>query len=421
MDRDCQVNADFMHISNAKPKVSIVIPVWNPGHGISRCVESLRSQTLEDIEMIFVDDRGTDGAMDVVRAAAAEDPRIRIITNARNVGAGLSRNAGIEAARGEYLAFVDADDFTDLDFLEKLYRKGKAKDLDIIKGSYLFEKEDGTVDSQSLKKNDVIREGRGKNKPLFFLFKDGFQSALYHSRILANLDVRFGLTCNGEDSLFLLKACHVAKSFDINDNAVYHYLYRKASATNTMTEKSFKDRILALQCLVNYLVSHIEPNSYAPIYFARKLKYYLSLQRYADWMTGRNEASTSFLADLQKVALSYPAFGTYQNEDFVIFALMEYGENLVSGYYQSVWKPVPPEYCVDVIVRRMNFLMKHPQYYAELKKTVSLANWFEKRMQLEEIPPEEINAYKTQIRNLWRRPPILWLRFKIFFLNKIKK
>ena len=67
------------------PKVSIIIPVWNPGSAFNRCVESLRSQTLEDIEMIFVDDYSTDNAMEVVRTAAAEDPRIRIITNAENM------------------------------------------------------------------------------------------------------------------------------------------------------------------------------------------------------------------------------------------------------------------------------------------------------------------------------------------------
>ena len=61
------------------PKVSIIVPVWNPGQSIGCCIESLRFQTLEDIEMIFVDNCSTDGAMDVVRAAA-EDPRIRIIT-----------------------------------------------------------------------------------------------------------------------------------------------------------------------------------------------------------------------------------------------------------------------------------------------------------------------------------------------------
>ncbi|MBQ4484990.1 MAG: glycosyltransferase family 2 protein, partial [Prevotella sp.] len=109
------------------PKASVIVPVWNPGSGISRCVESLRDQTLEDIEMIFVDDCGTDGAMDIVRAAAAEDSRIRIITNTENVGPGISRNAGIDIARGEYLSFVDADDYVSPNFLEVLYTKAKSE------------------------------------------------------------------------------------------------------------------------------------------------------------------------------------------------------------------------------------------------------------------------------------------------------
>lgn len=415
------MNADVIHISNAKPKVSVVVPVWNPGLGIRRCVESLRGQTLEDIEMIFVDDCGTDGAMEVVRSAAAEDSRIRIISNAENIGAGASRNAAFELAQGEYLSFVDADDYVSPDFLEILYGMGKANDLDIIKGFRLHEKEDGTVNSQSFRLNDVIRKGRGKNEPLFFLFKAEHHTALYHSRLFASPDVRFGLTCNGEDSLFLLKACHVAKSFDINDRAVYHYLYRDASATNTMTKQSFNGRILSLQCIAQYFVSHIEPNSYAAIYLAQKLKYYLSFQRYVSRMVGKNEASSSFLADLQKFALSYPALGTYKNKDFVIFVLMEYGENLIDRTYQSSWEVASPEEYAEIIVRRVNFLIKHPQYYQKLKETILLANVFKEKMQLVGVPPEEMNAYKTQIRAMWRRPPILWMLFKILFLTMIKK
>ena len=147
-----------MMSNDISPKVSVIIPVWNPGFGIRKCVESLRGQTLEDIEMIFVDDCGTDGAMDLVRSAAAEDSRVRIITNTENVGAGLSRNAGIEAARGEYLSFVDADDYVDATFLERLYAKAIAGRLDIVKGKISYVKEDGTkADHKEL--NDNIRKG----------------------------------------------------------------------------------------------------------------------------------------------------------------------------------------------------------------------------------------------------------------------
>lgn len=415
-----KVDAESINIPKANPKISIIIPVWNPGQGIRRCVDSLRCQTLEDIEMIFVDDCGTDGSMDVIREAAANDSRIRIVTNAENMGAGASRNAAIELVRGEYLSFVDADDYVSPDFLEILYMEGKTKDLDIIKGLRQNEKEDGSVFHSSYRLNDVIRKGLEKKEPLFFLFKAEHHTALYHRRLFNNSEVRFGLTSNGEDSLFLLKACHEAKSFGINDRAVYHYIYRKASATNAMTEHSFNGRILALQCYVEYFVSHIEPNPYAVLYLVKKLKYYLSFQRYVSRMVGNNEASASFLVDLQKVALSYPDMETYKNEDIVILALMEYGENLIERYYHSSWEVVPLEDYVDIIDRRLKFLIKYPQYFHELKNTIILANRFAVRMQSNGFSSEEITTYQAKVRSLLRRPPILRMRLKLFVLNKMK-
>ena len=148
------------------PKVSVIVPVWNPGPGISRCVESLRGQTLEDIEMIFVDDCGTDGAMDVVRAAAMEDLRIVILENSENLGPGISRNNGIDVARGEYLAFIDADDYLNPVFLERLYTKAITDKLDIVKGKIVYEKEDGTI-ANHLELNETIRKGLDLDKPLY--------------------------------------------------------------------------------------------------------------------------------------------------------------------------------------------------------------------------------------------------------------
>ena len=122
-----------------RPRISVILPVWNPGPGIDRCISSLRGQTLKDIEMIFVDDRGTDDAMEKIRAAAAEDPRIRILENPENMGSGPSRNRGIEAARGEYILCVDPDDFIDHHFLEVLYQYAAEKNLDIVKGSIVLD------------------------------------------------------------------------------------------------------------------------------------------------------------------------------------------------------------------------------------------------------------------------------------------
>ena len=111
------------------PKISVIIPVYNAGDGIKKCLDSLEKQTLKEVEFIFIDDCGTDQSMEIIEKAAAVDKRIRIIRNPYNIGAGNSRNVGIENATGEYLSFVDPDDYIEYNFLQLLYKKTKNKIL----------------------------------------------------------------------------------------------------------------------------------------------------------------------------------------------------------------------------------------------------------------------------------------------------
>ncbi len=384
------------------PHVSVIIPVWNPGSGISRCVESLRSQTLEDIEMIFVDDCGTDNAMDVVRAAAKEDPRIRIIANKKNMGAGASRNAGIEAARGEYLGFVDADDYIDFDFLEVLYHKGKTESLDIVKGFHICEFEDGKVVSRSYLLNNGIREGLLNNTPLFYIFNYEFQSALYNRWLFTNPAIRFGLTSNGEDTTFLLKACHITRSFDIDDRVAYHYLYRSKSALNTMAEANLEGLILSLRDKAAYLLGHVEPNPYAERYMVNRLKYYLTIQVYVNQTARMEEAASRFLASLRNIALDYPAIKSMKATDLAIFALTEYGEALTERPYCSSWEVAQYEAYMGVIERWIGFLASHPEHLDRWSRVVILAAQFAGKMVEDGIPQNRIEIYKSQISDMFR-------------------
>ena len=117
-----------MNESISMPKVSVIVPVYEPGEAIKKCMESLQGQTLQSIEMIFIDDCGKDGSIKFVLDAAERDQRIRIIENEHNSGPGVSRNIGIKAACGEYLAFVDADDFISQNYFELLYNKAARRD-----------------------------------------------------------------------------------------------------------------------------------------------------------------------------------------------------------------------------------------------------------------------------------------------------
>lgn len=86
------------------------MPVYNAGAYLAPAIESVLGQTLRDLELIIVDDVSTDGSLDVARGYAAKDSRVRVMAMENNGGPGIARNRGIDAARGEYLGFMDSDD-----------------------------------------------------------------------------------------------------------------------------------------------------------------------------------------------------------------------------------------------------------------------------------------------------------------------
>ena len=103
-------------------KVSVIIPIYNACRYIRPALDSVISQTLQEIEIICVDDGSTDTSLDMLKIYQKQDSRIRIITKT-NGGPALARNNGLARARGEYVAFLDADDFCEIDMLEKLYNR----------------------------------------------------------------------------------------------------------------------------------------------------------------------------------------------------------------------------------------------------------------------------------------------------------
>ena len=113
-------------------KVSVVTTVYNVDKYIKRCVDSLLSQTYEDLEIILVDDCGKDESMGII--AEYEDERIKVVHHERNMGAGWARRHGIEAATGEYVITIDGDDWISPTFIEDLVKDAEKTDADIVSG-----------------------------------------------------------------------------------------------------------------------------------------------------------------------------------------------------------------------------------------------------------------------------------------------
>ena len=345
------------------PKVSVIIPVWNPGDGISRCVASLRSQTLRDIEMIFVDDCGTDGAMDVVRAAAAEDPRIRIITNVENVGPGISRNAGIEVARGEYLSFVDADDYVSPNFLEVLYTKGKLEDLDIVKGRNVYELEDGT-EAAHADLNERIRKGLQEGKSLFCLFTYQHQTAIYRRSLLEKYGIRYGASHNREDVTFLLKACHRARHFGFEESAEYHRRERADSLMHDMYPRTLERLLHAFSEQIDYIVGDMLGEGCVTKYVSGQGVYLLRLVAYY----GRNadcvDSVPPFVHGVRSQLLRLPVADVdkLKGEKFVIKALCDYEVALAEIPFKLPWGKFRVEDYMETLTDWMDFITSHPSY-----------------------------------------------------------
>ncbi|MBR6098425.1 glycosyltransferase [bacterium] len=112
------------------PKVSIIIPVYNTSKYLEKCLNSLINQTLKDIEIICVNDGSTDNSLSILEKYAQKDPRV-IIRNQKNAGQSSARNNGIKIASGDYIGFIDSDDFVDLNFYEKLYNAATENNSDI--------------------------------------------------------------------------------------------------------------------------------------------------------------------------------------------------------------------------------------------------------------------------------------------------
>lgn len=136
----------------SQPKVSIIIPVYNVEKYLERCINSLRKQTLEDLEIILVDDSSTDSSLQICEKFAVEDSRIKVIHKA-NEGAGMARNAALSVATGEYIGFVDSDDYVEPDMFKSLYEIAEKYSSDLVMSGVIFV--DGNMFSQE---GDHIRK-----------------------------------------------------------------------------------------------------------------------------------------------------------------------------------------------------------------------------------------------------------------------
>ena len=212
---------------NAKIKVSVVIPAYNSESFISKCMDSLVAQTLKEIEIIVVDNSENNKTYDVVNQYMKTDSRIRHIHNDKNIGPGPARNMGIEAARGEYVGFVDSDDYVSTNFYEELYKTATQTEndpFDIVKGVFVIVK--NGLPQPSSGGGGVIR-GKGRIHEIFVC--QHYTAIFRRALLVEHPDARYGNTTTGEDLVFLNAVGYYAESMTYNGGVNYYYVIREGS------------------------------------------------------------------------------------------------------------------------------------------------------------------------------------------------
>jgi len=223
------------------PKVSIIVPVYNVYEYIDRCIESLVTQTFKDIEIILINDGSTDKTIEKLEYWKDKDSRIIVINNENN-GAAFSRNYGINISRGEYISFIDADDYCEITMIEKMYTAIKKFNADYVFCDYYVIYEDGKK-SEAKIDIDLNQPTTLKDKKeLLFKLDPNVWNKLYKKSLLIDNNIFFNdqvLKCHDLPftTVVLTKA---TKIIQVKECLYYYLINRQNSITTNFNKKSFE-------------------------------------------------------------------------------------------------------------------------------------------------------------------------------------
>ena len=227
-------------------KISVVLPVYNVANYLRKCLDSLVNQTFKDFEVICVNDGSTDLSLGILEGYAVSDSRFKII-NQENQGLSGARNTGIEHVQGDYVIFVDSDDWLEENALELLYDHVKGFNSDITMFKFKFFDEDTKKISESQNSkleiipDSLITSNFNYNNVLDILFKISHSpfNKLYKTSFLRELDAKFLYGSYYEDLEFFYKVFLKAEKVSVLPKYLYFYRIRDESISNIGDEGSF--------------------------------------------------------------------------------------------------------------------------------------------------------------------------------------
>ncbi len=236
-----------------KPKVSIIVPVYNAEKYIERCLYYLLAQTIKEIEIIIVNDGSTDNTTTIIRKIAAMDSRIRLLEQ-ENKLQGAARNRAILIAQGEYIGFCDADDYVDYEYYEKLYNSAKKYDSDVVLAENVRVSDKKYKPRLNIAKEEVFVDIIDKFKACNQKKNECPTNKIYRTSYIIQNGIFFpeGVYC--EDKLFSIKSVYYANKIVTVPNIHYYYWENPDSTVNSKkTKKHIQDRCNAKKAVLSFV------------------------------------------------------------------------------------------------------------------------------------------------------------------------
>ncbi|PKM96274.1 MAG: hypothetical protein CVU84_00740 [Firmicutes bacterium HGW-Firmicutes-1] len=238
-----------------KPKITVIIPIYNVEKYLSRCLDSVCNQSLSDLEIILINDGSTDNSLKIIDEYKIKDKRI-IGLNQKNQGQAAARNAGIKLARGKYISFVDSDDWIAPDMLETLYNHAASEGSDIVMCSimkaYSLDKIVSNVSgSEFIVKitSDNISEESYK----YFFEYEGASlcNKLFKSEMILNYDCNSVRLPLGEDMILNLKLLTFMPKISFINESLYYYFANESSITHKYSESQISTYAIAMKEVID--------------------------------------------------------------------------------------------------------------------------------------------------------------------------
>ncbi len=294
-------------------KLSVIVPVYNTAgdNKLSFCMDSLVNQTVGDYEIIAVNDASTDDSLKILKAYEAEYPgKVKVIDNKVNRHQGGARNDGIRAAAGEWIGFIDSDDWITPDYYEKLIKKGEETGADVVGCGYSI------VHTQTFDKGQIIRdilpEQTGIQTPdkrkLFLSHNGSMVMKVYRASLIKDKSLSFPEGIYYEDNCAGPVWAMYYRHFEYIDEPMYYYYQHDTSTVHTITPQRCKDRVTAAELMLKEMKERgffeeyrTETESiFITIFFINTLFSYMRMK------TGRKLSFVRYLRD--RMIEEFPGF-----------------------------------------------------------------------------------------------------------------